>query len=73
MRKIIKNISSTGGRNAKFIGGAIISSAGLFISPILVVVGILPLLTAIFDLCIIAPIFGLPPEGEKLREILKKT
>jgi hypothetical protein len=72
MNKMLKYLSSTNGRTARFIGGAIISAAGLFISPILVVIGFLPLFAAIFDVCVIAPFFKLPFEGEKLRDALSK-
>ena len=71
MIKLIKYLSSTDGRNIKFIGGAIIAAAGLFVSPVLVIIGLLPLFAAVFDFCIIASLFKLPFEGERLRDILK--
>ena len=71
MKKIFRYLSSTNGRNVKFISGAIISAAGLFVSPLLVIIGLLPLIASIFDFCVFAPLFKLPFEGEKLREALK--
>jgi hypothetical protein len=72
MKNIFKYLSSTNGRTMKFISGAVIVSAGLFVSPTLVVLGLLPLFAAIFDVCIFAPLFKLPFEGEKLRDMLSK-
>jgi hypothetical protein len=68
MKNIFKYLSSTNGRTVRFISGAIIVSAGLFVSPVLIVLGLLPLFAAIFDVCIFAPLFKLPFEGEKLRD-----
>lgn len=65
--KIIKYLSSKNGNTAKFIFGSVVSASGLFISPVLVVIGLIPLLTAWFDVCLVAPIFKLPFEGEELR------
>ncbi len=70
--KVFKFLSSQNGRTAKFLGGALISAAGLFVSPVLVVIGLLPLFASIFDVCILAPFFKLPFEGEKLRDALSK-
>lgn len=65
-------MSSESGRTARFIGGAVVSAAGLFISPIMVAVGLIPLFAAIFDVYVLAPFFKLPFEGEKLRNALSK-
>lgn len=70
--KIIKRLSSRDGRTLRFLSGAFITSAGLFVSPLMVVVGLLPLFTAVFDVCVLAPIFKLPFEGESLRGELEK-
>lgn len=72
MKKIFTYLSSANGRTARFIGGSIISAIGLFVSPVLVAIGLLPLFAAVFDFCIFAPFFKLPFEGEKLREVLLK-
>jgi len=72
MRNLFKYLSSSNGRTIRFIGGSLISSVGLFISPILVVIGLLPFFAAVFDLCFLAPFFKLPLEGEKLRDLLSK-
>jgi len=72
MNNVFKYLSSTNGRTTRFISGAVMVSAGLFVSPTLVVIGFLPLFAAIFDVCIFAPLFKLPFEGEKLRDLLSK-
>jgi len=70
MRGILKYLSSQNGRTARFLTGAVLISAGLFVSPIMIVVGLLPFFAAIFDVCLFAPFFKLPFEGEKLRDEL---
>lgn len=72
MMGILKYLSSKDGRTIRFIASAVIIAAGLFVSPLLVIVGLTPFLAAIFDVCVLAPIFKLPFEGEKLRDALSK-
>ncbi len=72
MRKVFKYLSSSNGRTIRFLAGSLISSIGLFVSPALVVIGLLPFFAAVFDFCIFAPFFKLPFEGEKLRDLLSE-
>lgn len=72
MKNILKYISSRNGRTARFLIGSVMVAMGLFVSPVLVVVGLLPLFAAIFDVCVLAPLFKLPFEGERLRDALEK-
>lgn len=72
MKKVFIFLSSSNGRTARFITGSVISAVGLFTSPLLVAVGLVPFLAAIFDFCVFAPLFKLPFEGKKLREALNK-
>ena len=72
MINLLKYLASGNGRTARFIGGSVISAAGLFVSPALIAIGLLPLFTSIFDVCVLAPFLKLPFEGEKLREALSK-
>ncbi|MHB1414813.1 MAG: YgaP-like transmembrane domain [Chloroflexota bacterium] len=37
------------------------------------VVGLVPLLAGLLDLCVLAPLFGLPFRGPALREALEKS
>lgn len=70
--KILKYLSSGDGRTVRFLAGAVLMSSGLFISPVLVIVGLLPFLAASLDFCVIASFFKLPVEGEKLRDVLSR-
>lgn len=72
MKKVLTYLASSDGRTARFLGGAVLMSAGLFVSPILVVIGLLPFLASIMDFCVLASFFGLPFEGEKLRDALSR-
>ena len=72
MINVLKYLSSSDGRTMRFLGGAVLMSAGLFVSPILVVIGLLPFLASIMDFCVLAPFFKLPFEGEKLRDTLSR-
>jgi len=72
MKNILKYVSSRNGRTVRFLIGSVIVAMGLFVSPILLVVGLLPLFAAIFDVCVLAPLFKFPFEGEKLRDALEK-
>lgn len=72
MKNVLKYVSSRNGRTARFLIGSVIVAMGLFVSPVLVVIGLLPLFAAIFDVCVLAPLFKLPFEGEKLRDALEK-
>ncbi len=71
MKKILKYMASGDGRTVRFLGGSLITAMGLFVSPVLVVIGLLPFFTALFDVCLLAPMFKLPFEGEKLRDELE--
>jgi len=73
MKKMFIYMASSNGRTSKFIAGAVIVSAGLFVSPIMIIVGLIPLFAAVFDVCVLAPFFKLPFEGEKLRDELEKS
>jgi hypothetical protein len=72
MKGTMKFLASTNGRIVRGVVGAALVILGIFIDPtwlgiVLVVVGLVPLLAAIFDKCVFAPLFGLPFDGKKLR------
>jgi serine/threonine protein kinase len=67
-------LASGNGRIIRFIVGVSLVIMGLFvvsnpmwIAYVLLVIGLVPLLAAIFDVCIFAPLFSLPFDGKKLR------
>jgi hypothetical protein len=71
--KLIHFMASTAGRMLRFIVGAVLILGGLgwvggTAGTVLAVVGLIPLLAATFDLCLLAPLFKLPLSGRRIRE-----
>ncbi len=64
-------MASSTGRIARVIAGILIIAFGIgFGGPLFIVialVGAVPLLAGIFDVCIFAPLFGCPMSGPKIR------
>jgi hypothetical protein len=57
--------------------GATLIFAGLFIpqeplGSILALAGLVPLLAGLLDFCVLAPLFGLPFKGARLRQSLEQ-
>ena len=79
MKSLFKFLASRNGRIIRIVVGAILVLLGLFVdfNPggtgigavgiILIIVGLIPLLAGIFDVCVFAPLFGRPFSGKKLR------
>lgn len=72
MKGTWKFLASGTGRIVRIVVGAVLVVLGFFINPtwlgiVLVVIGLVPLLAGIFDVCVFAPLFGLPFNGKKLR------
>jgi Inner membrane protein YgaP-like, transmembrane domain len=72
MNATFKFLASGTGRIVRIVVGAVLVVLGFFINPtwlgiVLVVVGLIPLLAGIFDVCVFAPLFGKPFNGKKLR------
>ena len=72
MNSVMKFLASGTGRIVRIVVGAILVILGFFINPtwlgvILVVIGLVPLLAGIFDVCVFAPLFKLPFSGKKIR------
>jgi uncharacterized membrane protein HdeD (DUF308 family) len=60
------------GRGVRVIAGIVLVIAGLFIiggtaGIIVAVIGLVPLLAGIFDVCVFAPLFGLSFYGKRIR------
>ncbi len=74
MDAVFKFLASSAGRIVRIVVGAALVAWGLFgnmnlaLGIILIVVGLVPLLAGIFDVCVFAPLFGKPFNGKKLRE-----
>lgn len=81
MNAVFKFLASRNGRIVRIVVGAILVLLGLFVdfNPggtgigavgiILIIVGLVPLLAGIFDVCVFAPLFGKPVSGKKLRSM----
>jgi uncharacterized membrane protein HdeD (DUF308 family) len=73
MKSFFKFLASTNGRIVRIVAGIILIAIGLFanmntvVGYILIVIGLIPLLAGIFDVCVFAPLFGRPFSGKKLR------
>lgn len=72
MNPFVKFMSSTFGRTVRVVAGIALVLWGLMglggTTGILVaVVGLIPLLAGLFDVCLFAPLFGAPLGGSKIR------
>jgi DUF2892 family protein len=61
LRAIVGLALVIGGLALSFQAGSVVTGV------IMVVVGLVPLLASIFDVCIFAPLFGAPFSGPKIR------
>jgi hypothetical protein len=73
MNPVIKFLASPAGRITRIVLGIILVAIGFFanintvVGYILIVVGLVPLVAGIFDICVFAPLFGAPISGPKIR------
>jgi hypothetical protein len=73
MNPFVKFMASRNGRITRIVAGAVLIILGFFVvdneilGAILIVVGLVPLLAGIFDYCVLAPLFGAPISGAKIR------
>lgn len=72
MNAFTKFMASTTGRIVRILAGIALIAWGLFglggtTGIIVAIVGALPLLAGVFDFCALAPLFGGPISGAKLR------
>lgn len=71
----IRFMASGFGRGLRSVAGLVIIGAGVYlltagsiaVGAILTVVGLVPFLAGVFDLCILAPLFGCPIPGARAR------
>ena len=69
---LIRFAVSNKGRALRVVVGMMVLAFGFEVNPILILVGIIPLLAGVFDVFLLAPLAGLPFEGMKIRKKLKK-
>lgn len=71
METFIRFMASNNGRLARIVAGVALIAAGLMMGGtngwVIAVVGAVPLLAGVFDLCFFAPVCGLPVNGAKIR------
>jgi hypothetical protein len=70
--RFIYFMATVPGRVIRFVAGASLILAGTWwlrgaLGTVLAVVGLVPLLAATFDLCLLAPLFKLPLDGREIR------
>ncbi len=70
----VKFMSSGAGRITRIVAGVALIAAGLLVVQgtagiILAVVGLVPLLAGLFDVCVFAPLFGMPFAGISVRQM----
>jgi len=73
MKSFVKYMATMNGRIIRIVIGALLVVLGLFgnlnqtLGIILMIVGLIPLGAGIFDVCLIAPLTGMPVDGKKIR------
>ena len=70
-------LGSTTGRIVRALAGVILIVVGLFLIKgwggwIVAIIGLAPLAAGVFDLCLLAPLFKLPLNGAKLRDVTRR-
>ncbi|HUY40437.1 MAG TPA: DUF2892 domain-containing protein [Candidatus Dormibacteraeota bacterium] len=68
---MVSFLSSGTGRVVRIVAGLILIALGWWMhttaGTVVAVVGLVPLLAGIFDVCLFAPLFGLPLSGKRIR------
>jgi predicted cobalt transporter CbtA len=76
MKALFGFLASSIGRVVRILVGLALILVGLFfiegpVSWVVEMVGLVPLLAGVFDVCVFAPLFGLPFVGSRLRQALE--
>jgi len=76
MRGLICWLASPSGRIARIVAGVVLVLVGLVAlggigGIILALIGLVPLLAGLFDVCVFAPLGGLPFVGKALRAVCR--
>lgn len=71
----LRLMNSPLGRFARMFLGTLMvwygAKLGGALGNIMAILGLVPFLAGIFNLCLLAPLFGYPMSGKKMKEILK--
>jgi hypothetical protein len=68
---VLRFFNSPAGRIVRIVLGSVLIVVGVSLGGwwwLLAVVGLLPLAAGIFDICTLAPLFGMPLSGRRFRE-----
>ncbi len=69
-------MASMAGRTTRVIAGIVLIGLGIWVGGtwgiVLDVIGVVPLLAGIFDVCIFSALFGGPFSGEKIRALVHR-
>lgn len=65
-------MASTAGRISRVVAGIALVALGMLVLKgtagiVVAVVGLVPLVAGLFDFCVLAPLFGCPMSGPKIR------
>jgi hypothetical protein len=72
MNRFVKFMPTPFGRTIRVVGGALLIAAGLVAvggmpGAVVAALGVVPLATGLFDLCLFGPLFRLPVSGAQIR------
>lgn len=73
MDGVFEFLASTTGRIVRAVAGLVLIALGIWVAQsttwtwVLIIVGLVPLAAGVFDVCVFAPLFGLPFGGDRLR------
>lgn len=71
MDGFVNFLASANGRIARVVAGIVLVILGFIIGDtagiIVAIVGLIPLLAGLFDVCLFAPLAGMPLQGTKIR------
>jgi hypothetical protein len=72
MNQVFGFLASNAGRILRAVAGLILIALGIWLASgvlrwVLIIVGLVPLAAGVFDVCVFAPLFGLPFVGDRLR------
>jgi len=72
MNPFVKFMASVNGRVTRVVAGLVLIALGIWgingaLGVIVAIVGVVPLLAGVFDVCVFAPLFGNPFRGKDIR------
>jgi uncharacterized membrane protein HdeD (DUF308 family) len=70
--QLVSFMASSAGRIARIVAGIVLIALGLFVIEdtggfVVAVIGVVPLLAGLVDICLFAPLFGKPLSGDAIR------